>query len=262
MKTKMWAILALCLSLFIVNTTAWAQAIVFGIDGKYQSDYVTPNGVSYGDDIYRFDLTATFYGFKAGVTKIGSFGDGASPYSEEWQAFIEKKWQWCSSVYILAGYRQEWLDGPWDLAIPYAEVGKTWNTSQSSDLTAYVRGEYWYNIQKTTTDNGLIATIGLRYLNQLSDKFSLRLGTSFVHDDGIQGGGAGFIWVNEGYVDYSLTNYTTLSIGGKYYTPMGIDNPVDAREPGGAFEASVKVKGLPEQMGKVWNRITGEIGQY
>jgi hypothetical protein len=262
MKTKMWAILALCLSLFIVNTAS-AQAIVFGLDSKYQSDYVTPNGVSYGDDIYRFDLTATFHGFTAGVTKIGSFGGGTSPYVEEWQAFIEKKWQWCSSIYLIAGYRQEWLDGPWDLAIPYMEVGKTWNTGQSSDLTAYVRGEYWYNIQKTTTDNGLIATIGLRYLNNISDKFSLSLGVSLVHDTkGLQGGGAGFIGVGEGYLNYALTNETTIYTGGKYYAPMGIDNPVDVRENRKVFEVGVKVDDFPKQMGKVWNRITGEVGQY
>jgi len=262
MKTKLWAIVALCISMLIASNTAWAQAIVFGLDSKYQSDYVTPNGVSYGDDIYRFDLTATFYGFKAGVTKIGSFGDGASPYSEEWQAFIEKKWEWCSSIYLIAGYRQEWLDGPWDLSIPYVEVGKTWNTGQSQDLTAYVRGEYWHNIQKTTTDNGLIATIGLRYLNNLSDKFSLRLGTSFVHDDGLQGGGAGFIWVGEGYIDYALTHETTLYTGGKYYAPMGIDNPVDVRENRKVFEVGVKVNDFPKQLGKAWGRITGEVTQY
>jgi hypothetical protein len=234
------------------------KMLIIGFDGKYQSNYVTPNGVAYGDDIYRFDLTASFKNnIVVGLTRIGSFGNADSPYSEEYQAFVEKTWKPCSDKwYVTAGFRYEFIDGPWDLGVPYGEFGWNQDIGEASRLTAYSRAEYWWNPQGTTTDNGTIVTVGLRLLTKLSDKFSVGVGASAIYDPGVQGGSVALNGKAEARLNYALTDETTLYTGGEYY----VANTYDASriENQGVFTVGVKVDDFPEQFGKVVNFLKGE----
>jgi hypothetical protein len=242
-----------------LSASANAQIAKIGLDISWHSDYVTPNGVAYDDSIVRADLSASFkHDIKAGLTGITSFG-GDSPYSEEWQVYLEKRWAVCSNVAVTTGARYEGIDGDWDLLIPYGLFEVTKEINASNVIVGYTRAEYWYNPQETTTDNGLITTIGLRYLHMFSDKFSIRMGVSAVHDDGLQGGGAGWVGVGEAYLDYRVSSQSTAYLGGKYYTPMGISNPVDVRRVQKVFEVGVKIDDFPGQIGSLYNRITGEF---
>jgi hypothetical protein len=234
--------------------------VILGFDGKYASNYVTPNGVGYGDPIYRIDLTASFRnGIVVGLTKIGSFGNGNSPYSEEYQAFIEKTWRPCSDEwYITTGFRYEFIRGPWDLGIPYGEIGRNWGLSEDSKLTAYGRAEYWWNPQGTTTDNGTIVTVGIKLLTKVSDRFSVSVGASAIYDPGVQGGVPALNGKIGGRVNYALTPDTTIYTGGDYYIPNTYGSSRLKTE--GVFEVGVKIDDFPKQFGKAINFLKGEGG--
>lgn len=241
-----------------INLGEQESFMILGFDSKYQSNYVTPNGIAYGDAIYRLDLTASFkHHIVVGLTKIGSFGNGNSPYSEEYQAFIEKTWQPCSKDwYVTAGFRYEFVDGPWDLGIPYGEIGRNWAVGEASKLTAYGRAEYWWNPQGTTTDNGTIITAGIRLLTKLNDRFSVSVGASAIYDPGVQGGSVALNGKGEARLNYALTRETTIYAAGEYYVPNTY-GPSRLEEQG-VFTLGVKVDDFPRQLGKAVNFLKGE----
>lgn len=222
--------------------------VMLGFDGRYLSNYVTPNGVAYGDPIYRLTLSASFkYDIVAGVTKIGSFGNGNSPYSEEYRVFAEKTWRPISDEwYLTAGFEYQFIRGPWDLGIPYGEIGRNWDVGDASKLTAYSRAEHWWNPEGTTTDNGTIVTVGLRLLTRVSDKFRLSIGAAAIYDPGVQGGVEALNGKLEARVYYDLTDSTVLYGGGDYY----LENTYGGTsriENEGVFEIGVKINDLHKQ---------------
>jgi hypothetical protein len=231
-----------------INLAEAKDLVILGFDGRYQSNYVTPNGVAYGDPIYRLTLTASFkYDIVAGVTKIGSFGNGNSPYSEEYRAFVEKTWRPISDEwFVTAGFEYQFIRGPWDLGIPYGEIGRNWEVGDASKLTAYSRAEHWWNPEGTTTDNGTIVTVGLRLLTRVSGKFRVSVGAAAIYDPGVQGGVEALNGKLETRVYYDLTESTTLYGGGDYYLANTYGGTSRIKNEG-VFEIGVKVNDLHKQ---------------
>jgi len=240
--------------------TSEERPLVFSVDSRYESDYVSDNGVPYGDPVSRTDLAVDLpYQFRVGGSIIRGIG-ADDPYSDEEKLFIEKAFLFCDDWDLILGYRHEFLaQSKWNIRAPYMELGKNFQFNSDVRIRAYARVEHWS--AEATDDNGFLPELGLRLLAQLSPRFSLDLRLSAINDPGIQGGNGGIVGVAEGYLNFDVDQggLTQIYTGGKLFNPW-TDGPTDVRERRGVYEVGVRVKDIGEAGRKAVNFFKGETG--
>ncbi len=272
---KLWALLTVSIGMLLASSasasdqsnirlegsrTTEERPVVFSIDTRYESDYVSDNGVSYGDPVSRTDLAVELpYHFRVGGSLIRGIG-AEDEFTDEEKLFIEKTFLFCEDWDLTVGYRHEFLaQSEWNIRAPFAEVG--YNHQFNPDIRArlYFRTEHWS--AQATDDNGFIHELGTRFLMQLSPRFSVDLRFSLLNDPGIQGGNGGLVGVASGYVNFDVDQGGDMQIytGGKLYNPW-TDGPTDVRERRGVYEVGVRIKDIEGAGRKAISFFKGEMG--
>ncbi len=253
MKTsslRLWAY-ALCLLVcVIIGSPAHAQA-TFAIESEILSNYVTPNGVSYGDTVSQTEITASWNnGIYAYVWLSGGIADSKNPYSNEADFGLGYEFVTAGLDFDVGVEFQDLSNkfGDWDMWVPFLEVSKTFKVSAAS-VTPFIRTEGWYSENKA--DNGWITSVGVRIEEPLNDKWKISGSAAAVHDPGVFGGAA---VINADFgvaLDYQFDRSASIGVSGRYVVAGG----GDLRDNEGVIGLHLKITDVSQVIKNVSDRL-------